>query len=170
MLENIKTGCSVALHPNANRQQAEALIRSGEAAYNAAKFREAVLWIKVNRDKFWGLTRGRILRFWFPADRLPVTSAIFEPGRRRFFLSVWLMTLLSAPGFLLLLRARRYSVAAVLGAWLLLFPVIYYVIQYDVRYRIPVLWVTFMLGGHFLAVLARATLMRLWGDRRWAGR
>ena len=31
--------------------------------------------------------------------------------------------------------------------WLAFFPLIYYVVQYEDRYRYPIMWITFLLGA-----------------------
>ncbi|MEP6963394.1 MAG: hypothetical protein ABI995_15035, partial [Acidobacteriota bacterium] len=78
-------------------------------------------------------------RFWFPADG----------DSRQYELLVWIATLLSIPGMLFLWRQDR-AAALILASWLALFPLVYYAIQYDPRYRLPMLWVTFALAAHAL--------------------
>jgi hypothetical protein len=69
-------------------------------------------------------------------------------------LVVWVLALLSIPGLWVLWRSHR-SAAGIVVIWLVLFPPIYYFIQYDVRYRYPILWATFLPGCFFLTDLAK---------------
>jgi hypothetical protein len=65
------------------------------------------------------------------------------------------------PGLFILGR-RDITSAGVLTSCLLLFPVIHYIVQFEYRYRDPILWITFLLG----AVPITACLTRLWESLR----
>ena len=67
---------------------------------------------------------------------------------------MWFMTLLSIPGLWLLWKKNAHA-AGILALWLVLFPLIYYVVQFDPRYRFPILWVNFLLAGILMAELAK---------------
>jgi len=64
------------------------------------------------------------------------------------------MTLLSIPGIWLMWK-KNPSAAGILALWLLFFPLIYYIIQFDPRYRFPILWVTLLLAAFLIAELAK---------------
>jgi len=42
-----------------------------------------------------------------------------------------------------------------LGLWLVFFPAVYYLIQFDPRYRHPILWATFMPAAYLLVSAAK---------------
>jgi hypothetical protein len=53
---------------------------------------------------------------------------------------------------------KSRSAAGILALWLLLFPLIYYVIQFDLRYRFPILWVTLLLAGFLISEFVKGGL------------
>jgi hypothetical protein len=63
------------------------------------------------------------------------------------------MTVLSLPGLFLLYR-RDVNSWVIAMSCLMVFPLIHYIIQFEYRYRYPILWVTFLLGA--LAIRAGA--------------
>ena len=62
---------------------------------------------------------------------------------------IWIITVLSIPGFLLMLY-RRVATAAVFGAIFLLYPLLYYVVVSEGRYRLPILWLSCLTAGYLL--------------------
>ena len=56
------------------------------------------------------------------------------------------MTLLSGPGLVILYR-RDVKSATLLISCLTVFPLVYYIVQFEYRYRYPIMWVTFLLGA-----------------------
>ena len=84
-------------------------------------------------------------------------------GRRLERSVIYLMTLLSAFGPLLLYR-RDVTSAAIVALVLAVYPVIYYITQFEFRYRYPIMWVTFLLGAMPITTCAR----RLWeSNEHW---
>jgi hypothetical protein len=82
--------------------------------------------------------------------------SLLGPGRRLERAAVNVMTLLSVLGLFILYR--RDSLSALVFLIILgLYPLIYYFIQYDCRYRYPILWVTFLLGSLPIAAFAQHT-------------
>ena len=65
---------------------------------------------------------------------------------------IWIITLLSIPGFLLMLY-RRLPIAAVFGAIFLLYPLLYYVVVSEERYRLPILWLSCLTAGYLLTAI-----------------
>ena len=57
-------------------------------------------------------------------------------------------TILGFAGLLLCWRANR--AALLTAAPLLLYPLVYYATQNFLRYRYPILWISFLLAGHAL--------------------
>jgi hypothetical protein len=143
--------CFEINHPNKGLDQAEQVRQLGEYSYNQTRLHEAVEWIRGNPGRFAELTWLRIVTFWFPSPTgHPLADSGLPPGVP----TVWLMTLLSIPGLWLMWK-KSLSAAGILALWLLFFPLIYYIIQFDPRYRFPILWVTLLLAGFLIAELAK---------------
>jgi hypothetical protein len=70
---------------------------------------------------------------------------------------IYLLTLLSGVG-LMLLRRRDFQSMGVCLSCLLFFPLIYYFVQFEDRYRYPIMWVTFLLGALPITTLLRGFL------------
>jgi hypothetical protein len=118
-------------HPNMSRAEAEAVLRMGEGAYMRDRGRIALHWILSNPARFARLTLGRIWRYWFPlVPDVPWQGWL-----------VWLVTVLSLPAMFRLRRHRLFL------SVMLLAPLIYYVVQADLRYRLPYLWATLLAAG-----------------------
>lgn len=118
-------------HPNMSRSEAEAVLRMGEGAYMRDRGGRALHWIISHPARFARLTLGRIWRYWFPL----VPSVPWQGWL------VCLVTVLSIPGMFRLRRHRLFL------AVMLIAPLIYYVVQADLRYRLPYLWATLLAAG-----------------------
>ncbi len=140
LLEDEREGCYEAHHPNTSREEAQLVRSLGEVAYDRKRTADAVHWITLHPDRFRRLTLRRIREFWFPSPG-PVSwpAAV-----------VWLITALSIPGLILMARRREAS-AVFLLAVLGLYPSMYYIVVADIRYRYPVLWISALAAGYFLA-------------------
>ena len=86
----------------------------------------------------------RLIAFWFPTESGSIHYA--GSGRRLERVVIYLMTLLSLEGLVILCRLDVKS-AAVCISCLALFPLIYYIVQFIDRYRDPIMWMTFLLGA-----------------------
>jgi len=82
------------------------------------------------------------------------TPSVLSRDRRVERFVIYTMTLLSIPGLFVLYRRDSRS-AVVCSICLAVFPLIYYLVQYDYRYRYPILWVTFLLGALPITALSR---------------
>lgn len=114
--DNLRLGLHKASHPSHSLTEANEVCYYGEAGYNERRLRTALAWMEIHPAKFAVLTLTRMRWFWFP-------SVYF--------------------GVLVLLAG--YGIRSAPSAWIfatvwLLFPLIYYVIQYDPRYRHPLEW------------------------------
>jgi hypothetical protein len=149
MGQNLDSGCFGLHHPNNSAEQAARVRRLGEVAYNADKLRAAIAWIQSHPGRFLALTGERFVHFWFPTDQTDLRQ-IFQDrnGFRHYSLMVWLMTLLGTAGLCLLIRGDNKPLAFIFSLWLGLFPLVYYITQFDIRYRAPILWTTFLLASH----------------------
>jgi hypothetical protein len=157
--QNIDSGCFAKVHPNVNIEEARKVLAYGEPKYNDLKLREALYWIKTHPARFFRLCALRVAAFWMP----PATGgpySLLGSGRRLERVVVYVMTLLSVAGLFILYR--RDSLSASLCVMCLgLFPLIYYIVQYEWRYRYPILWVTFLLGSLPITAFAQRTYMSL---------
>ncbi len=148
---NMATGCFDEFHPNHNVNEAREVLQLGEVEYNDLRLREALLWIGSHPVGFIKLSLTRLIAFWMPTETFTIHDA---SGRRLERVTIYLMTLLSVPGLVILYR-RDVTSAAVLLSCLTVFPLIYYVVQFEDRYRYPVMWVTFLLGALPITTCAR---------------
>jgi hypothetical protein len=139
---NFEVGCFQKEHPNANLDEAKKVLELGEPQYDAVRLREARRWIVGNPARFAKLCAMRFFVFWMPTE----TTSLFVPGRVLERFTIYAMTILSLPGLFMLYRGDRRS-AVVCISCLGLLPIIYYLVQYEYRYRYPILWVTFLLGA-----------------------
>lgn len=148
-------GCFALHSPNHNPSEAALAAELGEAEYTSRKLHETILWIAAHPQRFVALTAHRIYTFWFPheADSLGEEFTVAHT-RRKERLTIYLATVLSVPGLILLLRDHRPA-ALVLASWLAFFPVIYYIAMFEDRYRYPILWVTFVCTAYGLLCAAR---------------
>jgi hypothetical protein len=154
------TGCFEKVHPNKSVNEARKVVELGEIKYNALRLHEAVRWISSHPARFIKLSTMRFVAFWFPTEAFSIHYA-HTSERRLERAIIYLMTLLSLPGLFVLCR-RDIKSAGVLTSCLLVFPVIHYIVQFEYRYRDPILWITFLLG----AVPITACLRRLWESLR----
>ena len=151
---NQRTGCFQAIHPSESIVEARKLGAMGEVAYQKALLNQAVEWIQQNPQRFLDLALQRFWLFWFPSDEGNNVAELFSMGRRRGLRAfvVYSATLLSLPGLLLLLSRNRLG-GTICLLWLGLFPIVHYVVQFNDRYRAPILWLTFLLAGFTIASL-----------------
>ena len=138
-------------HPNENVAEAKNLQAVGEYAYNQEKLRESMAWIKNNPGKFVHLTRQRFLAFW-----LYVPGATYYADRRipANIVLIWVVMALNPVGLWMLAKRNR-NAALVCTVWLVLYPPVYYFIQFIPRYREPILWASLMPASFVLTEAAR---------------
>ena len=135
-------------HPNLNVEQARLVKSLGEVRYNDLKREQAIEWIRNNPRDFVSLCLRRIARFWFPLS-MP------------FAIGVWIITLASIPASIHVVLKKRGSAAFWALLSMLAFSLPYYLILGDLRYRIPVLWVTAL-----FACYASAEIWAVFSPRR----
>ena len=155
LFENMLSGCFREWHPNRSSEQASLLVEQGEVEYNAGQMGQALDFIAEQPRHSANLVLRRTLLFWWPsATGDPIYELTAGPLRLQSWV-VYLATLLSFVG-LALTFIRQVPVAPLLLAWMLLLPTPYFFLQFSVRYRTPMLWVTFLLAGVTLHALFRA--------------
>ena len=123
-------------HPAAHIADAMRLRDVGEMAYMQEAKTEAVDWIKANPLEFLKLTALRFVNVW-----------LGPPYNLEAALRVSALTTLAILGFwrisFLLTVPQRAALLIPLGT----FPLVYYVVGYMPRYRIPIDWVLYLLAG-----------------------
>jgi len=134
------SGCHPATHPESSAIEAAILQSIGEPAYDRLKTAQALQWMRSHPRRFFRLTGARIAEFWFPPV-LPPRYSVYM---------IWAVTILSIPGFVLMFL-RRIPVAFFIGTVFLIFPLLYYVVVSDIRYRVPILWLSSLSAGYFLS-------------------
>jgi hypothetical protein len=148
---NVVGACFASNHPNEGVAEAQRVRDLGEYEYNQVRMREASAWIKAHPEPFFILTERRFVSFWFPS---PSGNPFEARGTPYGVLVLWFATFASIPGLWWMWKRNR-NAAGVILLWLLCFPPIYYVIQYDVRYRCPILWATFLPAGFLIVQLSK---------------
>jgi hypothetical protein len=144
--QNQVRGCFRSVHPNTNLDEAQKVKDLGEVNYNKAKLKQALAWISENPRIFARLTAQRLLYFWFPTDTGKFADAFSTRGNT---IPAWVTypaTVLSIPGLIMLWQISRRG-AVILSSFLVLYPPVFYLVQFESRYRFPILWVTFLLGA-----------------------
>jgi hypothetical protein len=150
LFEEEKTNCSQAHNPNTNVEEAKLLRSLGEIEHDRVRIQDAQSWIRTNPTAFAWLSLARIRNFWFPELGLhPFESVV-----------IWISTLLSILG-LLLMSLRRESVTLFVFIVLFIYPLIYYIVESDLRYRIPILWLSLLPAGYFVSLLMDGVKRRL---------
>lgn len=154
LIEEEHNTCFLTHHPNTWLNDAEQLRDIGEVRFDRVRLDAALAWIRSHPARFLQLTVARIRNFWFP----PFEEHTLNVA------AIGLATFLSIPGLILMARRRDPITLFTLLA-LVIFPLMYYLIVSDIRYRYPVLWLTLLPAGHFLSWLANQLAAR-WSPSR----
>lgn len=140
-IENITRNPNMP-HANSNTEEARLVRDMGEYAYNRDRQARAWRWIRDHPGEFASLSLLRIERFWFPLP-IPMSASSW---------SVWVVTVVSAAGLILLI-ARRNAALWFLAPVLVLYPLPYYLVNNDARLRYPILWISVLCAGFALSAL-----------------
>jgi hypothetical protein len=154
-----RVGCFQTQHPNINLHQSQQVLRMGEVNYNRFRLNQAIAWISAHPRRSLMLCAERFSAFWFPSDAARPLDELLKPGNRLQAAVIYTMTILSFFGLLELAMRDRFS-AWCFGVWLVLYPPVYYIVQYESRYRTPILWMSFLLGAFELSFLVRNAVKR----------
>jgi hypothetical protein len=123
-------------HPRSHLPEAQLVRELGEAEYMRAARAEALAWIGSHPEKFLGLTASRTAQFWLgPFDRPPMALAVTA------------LTILALLGAWRSLPAMTVPQRAAVVTPLICYPLVYYVVIYMPRYRIPLDWIVLALAG-----------------------
>ncbi|PWB55788.1 MAG: hypothetical protein C3F13_03720 [Anaerolineales bacterium] len=135
------------LHPRASFQEAQRLLELGEMEYMHQARDEALTWIKAHPARFLWLTGQRFINLW-----------IGPPYWMKYFLDVFKLTVLALIGACLALPRIRIPQRAALLIPLATYPLIYYILAYEPRYRIPIDWIVYTLTGVVVWMLIGGSL------------
>lgn len=136
--QSMRSGCHNATHPNVNADEARKVREMGEVAYNRQQMHDVLGWIRSNPGRFAHLSFDRFLLFWFPPVRRQTDSY-----------PLWAISALGFAGAILAFRANRMA-GWLLGAALVSYSLPYYFVQHLLRYRYPILWISFLLAAYAL--------------------
>lgn len=123
-------------HPRTHREAAIQVRDMGEAAYMRESLRDALEWIGSHPAEFARLTVSRVRHFWLgPLDHpIPALAFLALAG-------------LAAVGAVTAIRKAGPAASAALLIPLLTYPLIYYLVPWQHRYRFPIEWILFLLAG-----------------------
>jgi hypothetical protein len=123
-------------HPRVHFTEVRKLQEAGEIEYMRQAGREALEWIRTHPGDFIWLTVQRFANLWAGPLHRPKAAA-----------GVFALTLLAFWGawrtFPSLTIPQRAAILIPLGTY----PLIYYVVAYMPRYRVPIDWILFILAG-----------------------
>jgi hypothetical protein len=139
LIADQQSGCNAIYNPDFSLPKARMLRDLGEVKYDRLCAANAKAWIQTHPTLFFRLTLARVRDFWFPSRQ----DHPFSNGL------ICLVTLLSIPGLIRMVYRREKAVLFILFV-LLLYPLMYYLVLSDLRYRYPVLWLSLLPAGNFL--------------------
>jgi hypothetical protein len=142
LYENARSGCYGLTNPVASASEIRLLQSLGEVQYDRRRTADALAWIRSNPERFRQLTRARFIEFWFTDPGIAPRAAY----------AIWLITLLSIPGVILMARRKLRATLFVAAIWLL-YPLMFYLVISCDRYRFPILWTSMLPAGYWLASL-----------------
>lgn len=140
--DNLRDTHSYWVHPSVLHGGCQMVQKLGEVEYFNQLGARALSWIGSNLSKFIRLTIERTFYFWFPAG-LGASRGAFVAA----------ITLMGLGGTLVWLR-RRVPAGVVAITLLVFFPLFYYLIQANSRYRAPIQPVLLLGTAEVLLLLA----------------
>jgi len=123
-------------HPRLDPVEGRKVKELGEMDYMQEALNESLTWIQDNPLEFFKLTFMRSVHFWFGPLNPSLTSALIVA-----------LTILAMLGIRRVFPSLTLSQRIILLMPLLTFPLIYYLVPYTPRYRIPIDWILFLLAG-----------------------
>ncbi|HEX4276887.1 MAG TPA: hypothetical protein VHZ74_16135 [Bryobacteraceae bacterium] len=124
---NFANGTFCAIHPNCNAAAANRILQIGELEFNRDAMATAVEWIRRHPSRFLMLTLRRAADFWFG---LRADAGLF--------LAKALVWLLGAAGLGLMWRRGFQLETSLMGVCWVVYPLVYYLIQYNERYPVAI--------------------------------
>jgi len=127
------------VHPTENASITAELRRVGEPQYFRRLQSEAIDWIQTHPERFLQLTVARIVLWWT---------------------SNWVIATVNLLGLIGVWLNRRKPLGRAAAVGLVLYPLPYYVMQFDARYAWPVEWIAALMAGYTCSAVVRGTLQR----------
>jgi hypothetical protein len=121
-------------HPGSNAAVAAELARAGEPEYFGRMQAEALGWMRRHPGRVLQLAMARFWMWWA---------------------SSWMVATISLLAFVGLWINRRSTAGQAVFAGLLIFPIPYYLIQFNPRYAYPALWLAALMAGDVCFRLVR---------------
>ena len=134
-------------HPTANPEEAERVALYGESSYNRIRLKDAVRWIVSHPGRFGSLSAQRILYYWLPSTREGWQA-----------LGYWGITILAIAGMWIGPQTPSTRLFFLAG---LAYSIPYSLVQADVRYRFPSLWIQALPAGYAFVEIARMASRRI---------
>ena len=129
-------------HPWSSQENAEKIRQIGEVEFNRQRLRRALNWIRTDKLEFAKLTLERAVFFWFmPSKSQPLKA-----------LALMAWTLLAAAGLWLALR-RHLALGSILLCLWIAYPLVYYFLEANTRYRYPIDWTFTLLAVYLFSEL-----------------
>jgi hypothetical protein len=122
--------------PFVNEAESESFRRIGEVNYMHQDLDKAILWIKEHPRRFADLTVHRVLLYWFPLTYRAAQTVV-----------MWLLIAAAVVGLCFAWK-RQPTMFWILGAILLAYPLVYYLVQLDNPYRYPMYWSLLLLAAY----------------------
>ena len=132
------------LHPEVQIEEAILVRELGEIEYMRKARGEAIEWMRTHPMRYLSLSVRRFAGFWFGSWYRPLTAT-----------GITLLTILAALGAWKILPALSTPQRAALIIPLLTFPVVYYLVSYEPRYRLPIAWILLLFAGSSVWLLVR---------------
>lgn len=123
-------------HPRTHLAEALKLRELGEVEYMRQAGEEALAWIQENPGEFIKLTFQRFIHFWFGPLHQPWTAAYIAT-----------LTILAVLGARHIFPTLSLPQRTIILVPLLTYPLIYYLVPYIVRYRVPIDGILLILAG-----------------------
>jgi hypothetical protein len=145
LYEEARIGCYKMTHPSGSPYEVRLVQTLGEVEYDRRRNSDAIEWIHSHPQQFRDLTEARFFEFWFTDPGIAPRAAYV----------LWIITLLSIPGIIRMVRERNAATLFILTVWLL-YPLMFYVVVSCDRYRYPILWTSLLPAGYWAAGLLQA--------------
>jgi hypothetical protein len=132
-------------YPFVNANLRPEVARLGEVEWDRRERRKGLAWMQAHPAETLSLFAQHIFYYWFP----PGPNLYFEMPKLigwPYTIAKWLLTIFAAIGWFQLRRTNPEAAGA-LAIVLIWFPLVYYVVNWSSRYRMPMEWVLVLLAA-----------------------
>jgi hypothetical protein len=151
MLPGHPDSSTLSPYPFLNPSLRPEVVQLGELAWDRKMRQQGLAWMTAHPVETLNLFVQHAYYYWFPPGPWFYTE-LHGRAAWLFSLAKWTMTLLAIAGWIRLRTICR-AAAGLLGIVALWFPLIYYVVNWSSRYRMPIEWVLVLPAGVALAWL-----------------